>query len=74
MDTFMRSLGRFFGLLGIMFFMTYGSEAAIVNIEFTKVESPTFDGRSFGSVGQYEKLHGRAYGEVDPEDPWTYLY
>ncbi len=69
MDTFMRSVGSFFSLLAIMFFMTYGSEAAIVNIEITKVESPTFDGRSFGSVGQYEKLHGRAYGEVDPEDP-----
>ena len=69
MDTFMRSVGSFFGLLAIMFFMTYGSEAAIVNIEIIKVESPTFDGRSFGSVGQYEKLHGRAYGEVDPEDP-----
>jgi hypothetical protein len=24
---------------------------------------------SFGPVGQYEKLAGRAYGEVDPGDP-----
>jgi hypothetical protein len=23
---------------------------------------------SFGSVGQYEKLRGRAFGEVDPND------
>lgn len=33
------------------------------------VESPTFDGMSFGTVGQYEKLRGRADGEVDPLDP-----
>jgi hypothetical protein len=24
---------------------------------------------SFGSVGQYEKIRGIAYGEVDPSDP-----
>ena len=24
---------------------------------------------SFGSVGQYEKLRGSAYGEIDPTDP-----
>jgi hypothetical protein len=35
-------------------------------------ESPTFEGRTFGpngSVGQYEKLRGKAYGEVDPANP-----
>ena len=26
------------------------------------------DGRSFGAVGPYEKIVGRAYGEVDPRD------
>src|SRR5437879_189410 len=40
----------------------------ITRLEITRVESPTFEGRSFGSVGQYEKLVGRAYGEVDPND------
>jgi Alpha/beta hydrolase domain len=29
---------------------------------------PTFEGRTFGSVGTYEKLRGKAYGEVDPHD------
>src|SRR5712691_12093670 len=43
--------------------------ARITRIEITRVESPTFDGTSFGTVGQYEKLVGRAYGEVDPSDP-----
>jgi hypothetical protein len=41
----------------------------ITRLDITRVESPTFDGRSFGRVGQYEKLVGRAYGEVDPKDP-----
>ena len=45
------------------------ADAHIVQIEITSTESPTFEGRSFGDVGPYEKLRGRAYGEVDPEDP-----
>jgi Alpha/beta hydrolase domain len=45
------------------------AEARITRIQITRVESPTFDGTSFGTVGQYEKLIGRAYGEVDPSDP-----
>src|SRR5437016_2134113 len=43
-------------------------EARITKIEITSVESPTFEGRTFGSVGAYEKLRGKAYGEVDPRD------
>ncbi|HEX5282197.1 MAG TPA: alpha/beta hydrolase domain-containing protein [Micropepsaceae bacterium] len=45
------------------------AEAKIVRLEITKVDKPTFEGMSFGSVGQYEKIVGRAYGEVDPKDP-----
>lgn len=44
------------------------SEARITRIEIDRVESPTFGGASFGNVGQYEKLAGRAYGELDPRD------
>lgn len=44
-------------------------QAKIVRIEITTVESPTFEGRTFGNVGQYEKLVGRAFGEIDPADP-----
>src|SRR5437667_1330265 len=43
-------------------------EARITKIEITSVESPTFEGRTFGSVGAYEKLRGKAYGEADPHD------
>jgi hypothetical protein len=44
-------------------------QAHITRVEITRTESPTFEGGSFGSVGKYEKLVGRAYGEVDPSDP-----
>ena len=40
-----------------------------IEIDPDRSESPTFEGRSFGSVGQYEKLRGTAYGELDPKDP-----
>ena len=38
-------------------------------IDPDRSQSPTFGGLSFGSVGQYEKLRGTAYGELDPSDP-----
>ena len=41
----------------------------ITRVTIDKVESPTFEGRSFGSVGQYEKIVGRAFGVADPTDP-----
>jgi hypothetical protein len=45
------------------------ADARIARIDAQIVESPTFGGRSFGAVGQYEKLKGKVYGEVDPRDP-----
>lgn len=44
-------------------------DARIVKFEVTSKESPTFGGYSFAGVGQYEKLIGMAYGEIDPNDP-----
>jgi hypothetical protein len=44
------------------------SSARVSRIEITRVESPTFQGMSFGGVGQYEKLVGRVHGESDPND------
>ena len=41
----------------------------ITKLSITRTESPTFGGASFGAVGPYEKLVGRAWGEVDPQDP-----
>jgi hypothetical protein len=45
------------------------AQARIVKIEITSRETPTFEGRTFGDVGPYEKLRGKAYGEIDPADP-----
>jgi hypothetical protein len=50
------------------------AEAHITKIVIDRAqsESPTFEGRTFGPdgrVGPYEKLRGKAYGEVDPDDP-----
>jgi hypothetical protein len=56
-------------LLAAVLGMPVLAEAHITRIQITHVESPTFEGTSFGTVGQYEKLVGRAYGEVDPTDP-----
>lgn len=54
-----------FGLVAVL----PPADARITRIEITRTESPTFGGASFGSVGPYEKLTGRAYGEIDPADP-----
>jgi len=45
------------------------ADARLVRFEVTSKESPTFGGYSWPGVGQYEKLVGMAYGELDPNDP-----
>jgi hypothetical protein len=45
------------------------AEARITRVEITGTESPTFGGFSWPGVGQYEKIVGKAFGEVDPADP-----
>ncbi len=44
------------------------AEARITRIEITTTESPTFGGFSWPGVGQYEKIVGKAFGEVNPHD------
>src|SRR5881628_1618633 len=43
--------------------------AHVRKIVVDKKVSPAFNGASFGSAGQYETLAGRAFGELDPNDP-----
>ena len=45
------------------------ADAHVSRIVILRVESPTFGSVSFAEVGPYEKLVGRASGEVDPNDP-----
>jgi hypothetical protein len=44
------------------------SQARIVRLEITQTV-PAFGGRSFGNTGAYERVIGKAYGEVDPQSP-----
>jgi hypothetical protein len=44
-------------------------QARIKKIQITAKESPTFGGYSWPGVGQYEKIVGKAFGELDPNDP-----
>jgi Alpha/beta hydrolase domain len=44
------------------------TSARVKKIVIDRKVSPAFDGRSFGDAGQYE-LAGRAFGELDPNDP-----
>ena len=48
--------------------MIAAADARITHIEITKTE-PAFGGQSFGDTGAYERLAGRATGELDPADP-----
>jgi hypothetical protein len=50
-----------------MLFTPSASIAELVRFEVMEIESPTFDGRSFGSVGQYEMITARATIAVAPE-------
>jgi hypothetical protein len=43
--------------------------AKIVKFEIVRVESPAFEGRSFGTVGTYDRIVGRATLAVAPDDP-----
>jgi hypothetical protein len=45
------------------------AQAGVTKIVIDTKVSPAFNGASFGSAGQYETLAGRAFGELDPNDP-----
>src|SRR2546425_308695 len=45
------------------------ASAHVKKIVIDKKVSPAFDGASFGPAGRYETLAGRAFGELDPNDP-----
>jgi hypothetical protein len=45
------------------------SVAKVVKFEIIRVETPAFEGRSFGSVGTYDRIIARATIAVAPDDP-----
>src|SRR5665213_2516592 len=59
-------------LLGVVIFASArpaGAKVKRIVIDKAKSESPAYGGKSFGRAGQYERIVGRAYGEIDPKDP-----
>jgi hypothetical protein len=56
--------------IGLMLLVWASSaHAEVKRIVIDRKVSPAFDGKSFGASGQYETLAGRAFGELDPNDP-----
>jgi len=41
----------------------------ITRLSFNDAPTVAFGGKSFGKVGAYEKIQGRAFGELDPASP-----
>ena len=49
--------------------LTGPSAAKVVKFEIVLLESPAFEGRSFGAVGTYDRIVARATIAVSPDDP-----
>ena len=62
MKTILRNVSATFVLLSTSF----ACYAELIEFEIIDIESPYFDGRSFGDVGQYEMITARATIAVDP--------
>ena len=61
--------GCIVAVLGILLVLApAASHAELVRVEITK-RVDVLNGKAFGNVGPYEKLHGKAYFAVDPADP-----
>ena len=58
-----------FGLIAALLALPSTADARVKKIVVEKKTSPAFDGATFGAAGQYETLAGRAFGELDPNDP-----
>ena len=67
------SLHRWLGVLLVANAATLLAQARVVRIVVERRESPAFAGREFAGVGRYEKIVGRAAGELDPNDPHNKL-
>ena len=45
------------------------AQARVTQVTIAETEQPAYGGKSFGTVGAYERISGRISGEVDPKDP-----
>src|SRR6185295_10623933 len=69
---------RFFFLIGTCaLFVCAPAQARVTKIVVDETLSPAFCKgevcRSYGAAGRYERLAGRAWGELDPNDPLNSL-
>src|SRR5215218_2125150 len=62
----MRSVALALATTALVSFSFAEVQARIVRVEITKTE-PAFGGRGFGEIGTYERVIGKAHGEVDPQ-------
>jgi hypothetical protein len=49
--------------------LAHSAAAKVVKFDIVRVESPAFEGRSFGAVGTYDRIVARATIAVAPDDP-----
>jgi hypothetical protein len=56
-------------LTGVVLCDAPSAHARVTQVVIMATESPTYGGKSFGAVGQYERISGQIVGEVDPKDP-----
>lgn len=52
-----------------LFLIAPMAHSEVTRIVIDSKVSPDFEGASFGSAGPYETIRGRAFGELDPENP-----
>src|SRR6266851_2997353 len=59
------------GLSLVLVLLAWGTpvHARVTRIVIDVKTSPAFSGATFGDKGQYETIAGRAFGELDPNDP-----
>src|SRR6266853_2585262 len=66
----MRALGMTFiaSLAALLAASPADARITRIEIDAARSQSPTFGGFSWPNVGQYEKIVGKAFGEVNPHD------
>jgi hypothetical protein len=69
MSTAIRRSAGVTAIVAVVLAWTAQVHAEVKKIIIDRKVSPAFDGRAFGSAGQFETLAGRAFGELDPTDP-----
>ena len=65
----MRHLLKPIALIAGIIGLASPSTAKVLKFEITRVDSPAFEGRSFGAVGTYDRIIARATIAVSPDDP-----